>query len=628
LKLKPDNPLALVMRSMLAASEKEPPEVAARYLLQGISEAREALPSMTIPAVNNLLRTLAVENKISMVGFWCEFLDTLLRNNESEDDSLQKEPSINLLAKTSCRVVPDPPGAAWKERMAEVNSLASTFRFQQAETKVRAILRDFPDQPGPLSFLLRAQQAQLDQEGAYATAKKLSDNPQLSPKERDYFLALAYLMEVGERSLCTPILMSYCEVDSDERIHGILDTVQTATRVTGEEDEQSRQYFASLVNDEVPAKRVYSISDKFFVDPSHSETLPPPPADPMNCELARFIATIVTFGKQTDRPARVLIIGKCLPEQRQILEQLKDSLNLGPELELANAVKEVPYGELLRLTKVVVESPLTGLTFERQGKELVEDFLACPIGALGNLSPMQAAQEERHRAALRALLLHLEGEQSLVVPQTAIGEIYKRLEIERPTLEFSPTTDRIPLGTLIDLDRLDAVKLSDNQLQATLAMAIGIGALRVYYHCSKEVLNRPALTAAPVRVAALSGMMSFEQDLDQKIKYSVELEEAIVSAGGQPGKIIIDRFMLLQSLRRLSDAQKCLMEATKKYPSDPYILSFIQYAMEQSRAMQGARAMDPIGQRMEPDSVSSGGLVLPGQSESSESKGKLWIPGT
>ncbi len=219
LKLKPDNPLALVMRSMVACQEDEPPENAARYLLHGMSESRESFPPMTIPAIQVLVRTLAESDKLSMVGFWCDLLNNLVANPDTVEETPLRDPGLNLIAKSPARLIEDTPGAGWKERLSEVLALVRTFRYPQAETKLRVILRDFPDQPGPMSHLLRAQYAQLDQTGAYATAKKLSENLQVSADDRAYFLALAYEIEPEQKSLDTPAVVRFAEVDSDERVH-------------------------------------------------------------------------------------------------------------------------------------------------------------------------------------------------------------------------------------------------------------------------------------------------------------------------------------------------------------------------------------------------------------------------
>ncbi len=628
LKLKPDNPLALVMRSMVACNDEEPLENAARYLLQGMSESRETFPSMTLPAIQVLIRTMVEKDKSSMMGFWCDILNTLMPDADNNEESPLKEPTLNLLAKTPTRVVENTQVSLGKERLAEVSSLARTFRYPQAETKLRAILRDFPDQPSTLSHLLRAQYAQLDQEGAFATAKKLSENMQISAEERAYYLALAFEIEPGQKSINSPMLIRYCEVDSDERVHESLEKLDIAQPYGGQEAEQMRHFYAAAVNDEVPAKRVFAVYDRSF-SVGRGQILGAPAAD--ENEIAQFVATVVTFGKQTDRPARVLLVARSLAKQKDQLDRLLETLQLGNEIDGHQIPSDSPYPLLLRRPKVLVATPGEPLSFEQRGTELVDDFLSCQMPILDNQSVLEASQDERKRAILRGLLVHLEGEQSFVVPRGSIDEIYRRLDLPRPALTVNPQSENIQLTSVVDLDRIDCKQLSDNQLQAITGRAMSLGAYRVYYHCAKEVLSREKLADSPIRIAALSGMISFESSVDGKIKYCEELETALEKAGAPVGRAVIQRMSLLQACGRVQEAQECMLNATKKHPNDPYILSFMQYIMEQTRGAGRGRGADPMGGMLggadEPQESASG-LVLPGQSEGQESKSKLWLPGS
>jgi tetratricopeptide (TPR) repeat protein len=627
LKLKPDNPLALVMRSMVACNDGEPLENAARYLLQGMSESRETFPTMTLPAIQVLIRSMADKGKLSMVGFWCDVLNSLTPDAEPEEESPLKDPTLNLLAKTPIRAIENTQGALGKERLAEVMSLTRTFRYPQAETKLRAILRDFPDQPTTLSHLLRAQYAQLDQEGAFTTAKKLSENLQISAEERAYYLALAFEIEPGQKSIDSPMVVRYCEVDSDERVHESLEKLDIAQAYSGQDAEQMRHFYAASVNDEVPAKRVFAVYDRHF-SVNRAQIIGEPAADAS--EIAQFVATVVTFGKQTDRPARVLVVARSLAQQKAQLDRLLEALQLGTEITNHQIPSDSPYPLLLRRPKVLVASPGAQLTCEQRGKELVEDFLHCQLPILDNQTVLEASQDERKRAIIRGLLVHLEGEQSFVVPRESIDAIYSRLNLPRPAMNVNPQSENIQLTSVIDLDRIDCRQLSDNQLQAITGRAVALGAYRVYYHCAQEILRRDSLADSPSRVAALSGMISFETTLDGKIKYCTELETALEKANAPVGRVVIQRMGLLQAAGRVQEAQECLLNATKKHPNDPYLLSFMQYIMEQSRGAGGRGPAPMMGGMLGGDDAqeSSSGLVLPGQAESQESKSKLWLPGS
>ena len=97
----------------------------------------------------------------------------------------------------------------------------------------------------------------------------------------------------------------------------------------------------------------------------------------------------------------------------------------------------------------------------------------------------------------------------------------------------------------------------------------------------------------------------------------------------------MQRVGLLHSVGRADEAQSVLMEAARKYPEDPYLLSFLQYAMQnQAGQAEGPDLVSKLAQNASQRPAapeSSGNLVLPGQeppSPTSEGESKLWLPGS
>ncbi|MEM7479506.1 MAG: hypothetical protein AAF483_31355, partial [Planctomycetota bacterium] len=242
-KLKPDNPLGMVMMAISASIESKPAAEVGRYLLEGLSETRESVHPMTLMGIRMLIQAMSMEGLLCMVGFWSDVFGAL-SGEQAEQDLPTNDPSINLLAKTPSKIIDEAAGNDWSERLEEVISLTKTFRYAQAENKLRSILRDFPDQPGPLSHLLRAQCALLDQQGAYETAMKLAENLQISVAERAHFRAIAFEVEPDTESLQTGMRVEYCEVDSEERIEDVMDGLDYVEAPESQSLEEVRRYYA------------------------------------------------------------------------------------------------------------------------------------------------------------------------------------------------------------------------------------------------------------------------------------------------------------------------------------------------------------------------------------------------
>ncbi len=634
LKLKPDNPLALVMKSIASTMDEEPVQNAARYLLDGMSEARESLPALTLTAIRILVRSLVAANMTSLIGYWSDVLSALSQNSQEgpADDSALLDPTINLLAKAPARIIEDPPGTQWNERLAEVISLAKTFRFAQAETKLRAILRDFPDQPGPLSHLLRAQCAQLDQAGAFASATKLSEHLELSADDRAYFQAVSMELEPDRPRLDAEMVFKYCEVESDELVIQTMQQFDFTESVEGEGSDQIRGFYAAVVQDEVPAKRLFTIFDKPF---RTSEA-------PAERDIASSVGTVVVYGKQTDKPGRVLFLANRFPANQARIEQVLTALDLGQDMPEIEFPLSAGYAEFLRRPRVVVGQANGVVDLQERSQFLVDDLLQLPMNALDGKSPLEASGEERLRGSLLGLLYHLEGEQSILADDSAINQVYEKLGFERPQITVDPESDALQLRTVLDMDRVPAESLNDQQIKGLMVRAMGMGATRVFHRAALSVRSRDGLNdSTQLQVAALSGLLSVEEGIDQRIELCTELETVLVAANAPVGKVVIQKMSLLHAAGRPEEAQQTLMEAAQKYPSDPYLMSFIQYAMQAQGGQMPAGAPgvggDQLASKMmqnaarpaAPDAGS--GLVLPGQAPSSSEDGgdsKLWLPGS
>lgn len=637
LKLKPDNPLALIMKSLASSLDEEPVENAAHYLLDGLAESRESLPAMTPLAIELLLQSLAKADKLSLAGYWGEVQQMLQGDQRSDEPSVLQDQALNLITKVPTRLIDDPPGAAWKERLAEVISLARIFSFSQAETKLRSILRDFPDQPGPLSQLLRAQMAQLNQSGAHTTACKLAQHLELTPTDRAYFSALSFELESEHPSLQTEVIWRYAEIDSLERIMEAFAPLEHVEPIEGQVAAEIQNYYALLVHDDVPAKRVYTIFDAPVKPVAIPDAAENAGDDATSRTIATAVATVVLFAKQTDKPARAVLLGTRFPPHQQIVDRTLELLQLGHEIEPSIEQGRRTYVEFLSRPKMALPQREV-LSIDESGKLLIDEFIDLPLQIFEGATPREAAQQERFLGKLAGLLCHLEGEQGLIVPIDCITNLYQQLGIERPATTVEITAGNIRITNIIDLDRMDLSQLSDAHLQGVLVRAMNLGASRVFYHCSIAVRQRASLADNPqMQIAALSGLKMLTNRLSEKIDYSRELIDRLQAVKGPVGKIVVELVQLLVAAGRPQEAEETLMNAVTANPEDPYLMSFVQYAMQQSGrggmsgGPRGANT-DELAHRLQQQSTQrepSGGLVLPGQEgPAATGESKLWLPGS
>jgi hypothetical protein len=621
LKLKPNNPLALIMRSFQSLLDHEPLDSAARLLLEGLAESREGMPRLAVTSTQLLCDQLRGSQKAPLRFFWSRLMAQFRDSAGVENEQEEALPLDNLLAMSPVPITPTPSGAQWTERSNEVAALISAFRHAQAETKLRSILRDYPDQPDLLTRLLEVQSVLLDQEGATATARKLGGLRTLPEADRDYFAALALEIENGQPALRIGGLSLYCEIDSEEAARERLAKVDDVAEADQEMTQGLKQLLAVSVEDEVPARAVFNVSvQRQLASGEHVK------------EPVGFVAL---FGRQTDKPARALIVCYGISQVRPQFEKIVAALGSGAELPDPSAPRTFHYLEMIdRGGHRSVDGKPVPLTLAERSEGLIDSFCSLPFPALEGLTPLDAVEQEPRRAMVRALLTHLEGAHHLMTEPGTIERLYQRLGFERPRNTLASGDEDIQARTFLDLTRIDVSQLSERQLGQLFATALAQDIVNLGYCVSQEVLKRPRSEALDsMRASALNVLSQYASTAEEMLSLLEQLEEALVGRNLSPGSAIMRRYSVLEGLGRGDEARDTLATAFRKYPNDPYLTSVWQYIGQQIRRSQADASVDDrellsrMVRHSEPEPES--GLVLPGQSSAPEGgQSKLWLPGS
>lgn len=602
LQLKPDNPLALALKSMAVGLERGPAEEAARYLLDSFAESREDLHPITLTSLSMLIGSLRAGGELSIGGFWINMFENLA----SEEVPLPYERgSLNLLARLPVSDLPIPKDAPYRERMAEVGALTKSFRYAQAESKLRAILRDFPDSPGPLSALLICHLAQLNRSGVADAARKLSVNKDVSEDNRVYYGALA--LEVSSDDLHSPQRLRYCEIPDDEVAIQQLRSNPNTFEDTGEDGKRIQ---ASIVGDEVPAKCVFSVFDGPIREPG----------EPL-CHQG----TVAVFGKQTDRPCRVLVMASNVVGQRAEVDEIIEQLDLGAEQEFSKPDLFGSYTTVLGRARVKPGESIGPVERDIESQLLVRDCLNMPLNLLDGKSPLEVREDESLRFKLRCFLYHLECSQVSGLTLAAIHEIYSQLDLEIPQSKLRIDGNEVKVDGPIDLLRYDfAANDTDDQfLMGIFQELLALGSQHKVRELCAVLYHRKELMKDPeIRLMVIAQIVGQEDDMDRVGELIDELYDATAELKRPVGQIVLEKMGLLSSQGKDQEAQAYLIDKLQKHPEDPYLLSFLQ----RIQGMQQAGGASPAAAAAPSDS----GLVLPGSEPSAPAGGenKLWIPGS
>jgi hypothetical protein len=614
LKLKPDNPLALIFQSISIAFQSGPIEQQARSLLAGLAESSNSLPSAALIALQLIVQRIVRTQNQALLGLWGEIHDQLLA--ETQVPPVSAEPSIHLVCKGASDVISYPDDTPWAERLNEVYALGTSFRYEQAEKKLHSILRDYPNQPSPLSYLLRAQLSQLNLPDAIITCRKLAEHSELSLEQRTYFRVLLWELQVTPTQLVDKAFYGELEVDDQ-----LLERLASLEEAKIDSDMRSSQFFANWVQDEVPAKAVYQLLQKQQTEAG---------------TLSSYAGSLAIFGKQTDKPARALLVAPDFAPNRPLLDTIKSILNITRQLDGAADMPQ-DYSSFLSRSRFY-EDGKPWVSLEVSGRLLVEEFLNLPLEALGGKTPLQAAEDPQMLDLLTATVWHLEGCQSICVPQSDILEIYQRLGLQRFAPINHPKTDKsnIQLSSLVDLLRIDLCILDEAELISLGQLCNRKGAHRLQLEIAQRVmsLSQPNERSSAARFFTLPSLISLNPDLEVKLGSINELIEIFGVAGKPIGQLVLNRSAVLGALGRDDEGRTSLLDAYRKYPNDPELAAFFESmvrreergAPNNSEASLAQKIIQTAPQRASAREAASS-LVLPGETSSTPSESKLWLPG-
>ncbi len=627
IRLQPDNPLAKLHRSLVAIVRGNTEE-GASLLLQSIADSGETLHVMTATVAMNLIEVLGQRGMILPALLHTENLLDL-------DESFQQvampayqqilsDAQTSTLLRDSIPSPVDVGDAPYAERLAEAQSLVDATRISGAKTKLEAMIREFGPQPAILQSLLPCQLLLTDVESATSTCRKLAQSPALPENQRVYYQALAFELAPQPSGIALKDdLVVYTVEDPDFE-----SKLAASKSVQPLPVEQLREMLQMLLQEEVPPKVAYVCAEPILQE-QFSEMEP-----------LRVGTWVAFYGKQTDKPARLVVLEPNAGFQKDQIDHLKSELGLASlKRELVEQLympflgrttspimirKEIPEGRQAALTDAIKNVNIDGV-------------LDIKLECLADHSMRQAAGLAEYRVPLQAILLAWQARNPNGYSDADFDELHKRLQVSAPKLSAELDVFDLVGGAAYywtDLATIDAqslIQLMQSSLtRGVSSMHPGLIQRAQSMQWPDELKESAEYTLYNLRVRTATDPNEAEKLLVRIIETGKKLNLSV-------GRAIVERFELLQMLGRQAEARIFMESSLRENPSDPTLLRYIQALMQQSEMMSRGRggmgAQGPAGSISDAGSGGAGnqsGIWTPdsGDGPSSESSGgsKLWIP--
>lgn len=623
IRLQPDNPLAKLYRSLLAVIRGNTEE-GASMLLQAIGDSTETLPGLTPTVALNLLETMAQRGQVLSALLHSEMLmdmdDEIAKFGFQAHSQLASQTNANILSRESLPSPGDGDGTQYAERLAEADALLGGYRIVVARTKLESIQREFGQQAPILQRLLYCQLMLADTDSAAGTCKKLANLADLFEPQRVYYQALAY--ELGPKSNGAAVLEELCQYVIEDA--GFDEKLATCENLVPVPVEQFKGLLTAILAEEVPPKACY-----VCVEPLFRDQFP-------DVEASRTGSWFAFYGRQTDKPARLIALEPPRGPRRQLLEKVKSAIGvtaLKRELleSLPTTYASQVTGSVLVKKELPAERSAEFRSLTRQ--HVIDSFLDYPFDCLGGVTPREASTDSAKTIALAGLLLHWQGTGTSGLMDSKYKELHQMLNLKQPQMDSSTDVFDTVGGAAYfwtDLSTIQPVPLV--QLMQS-ALSHGVASLTEALVERSEQMQWPDDVKDSAEYTLLNLKAQLTNDPNVAEKLLLKIAEASKKVGVPMGNAVLERVEILSSLGRGAEARMYLEQSLRDNPEDPALLQFVQMAMmreQQMRARGGGMPGQPGVGGVSPSSAPSSGIWTPGQPASApeeEGESKLWIPG-
>jgi tetratricopeptide (TPR) repeat protein len=508
----PDNQIALAEMAILAAESNA---LAALGLLQkAMRTANGDLDARTYQAMGlvagSLLRAGFPLAATGLLQLQCDITD---KDDRAEEvlAALSQAVDVPLLLRDAPPLAPCPKDAPWRPRFDEAMQMATMGDWQTAAERLTALAADVHD-----SSVIWRDLAML--------RGWLADNPGCIDALRRYAALRAGeengLEDAAEAEAMAMFLSPDLLGDRVEMLK-LVWTVKDVERF--QEALLSSPRWRSIPFDPAqfsdgenpPPKAAFMLLDRPMPESAESLDLQTVP---------NMLGQALLFGRQTDREARLEVMGVAADELRAVSDMVREA---GGE-----AVEPEPSREVIghwsasqKFLRTAWQPPrgaspdrLRAMMAEHVRDAILNRWPELKLGVLDGRAPREAAGDPAYRTKLLAAILVLAQFTENLPGPIDYNELRAKLGL--PTLgPIDPKQQ--PIGDLpvVRLMRVNVDGLSDEDLIAAYYRAAGFNIRPALRKFAAAIAERPSLAESTERIHALGTLARTEEDIAKALEY-------------------------------------------------------------------------------------------------------------
>ncbi len=630
LEVAPTNPSVLALPAILAIVEERDIFRAVELLqrafstVEGVVTARiyEAVMLVAMSLVNAGL-PMAAKGHLQLALALSDAKDerctsTLMQLNHSR--------SIPLIMREPLDLHTAPQDVTWKIEFQTTMEEVYRGRWLSGSEKLSDMAGRILDAPAIL-WNLGVLSAWLgNNERASSTFQSYARIREVPLDQRVYAEALAHLLDTDVSGRMVDVVSQTYNVSDVDRLMEVCLSNDRLRRIDAPQSQ----------SDEPPPKGAFEVLDK---------PLPESDTDIKSEQVPKMVASVLIFGKQTDREARIHAQIPQTSDEAETIEFIKswgDGL-IGEKTE-EQTVSQLPrvaaevFGQW-RLPDGTPPEKQDELQQELRRNALLEKWPQIPSPLYDGKSPAEATTQGQYKIPLLAELLIMDITAREGNWDVDLNELRTKLDLP---LRETINADEVDLESLPvhDIALLDIPTLTDSQLLIVYRRSYSVMAVQSLRGSALQLIDRPGMDEKFDKVEAYDILSDISATTDEALEYLEKARKLATAEGESPAQWLIDELEIRLMRGEVDIFVSLLKEIETRYIKEPgvgpmllQVLSRYGLVTPDGRVMVPRTGASPDAQA-QPEPAVSGvwtpdGETAPPPAQSDEAKqeSKLWVPG-
>lgn len=510
LSRNPGHPVALAEQAVVTAA-RHGALAGIQPLQRALEASSEAMSGRVVAAISRLGEMLLMEGRVAAARGHFVLAYSL---NPQDEMSLQllarffTSPNIPLVLKNEQALVPAPAGAEWSAEFDAAVADARRGLWWRAADKLKSLSPKADAAPELWRNLAVLRSWLADNAGAITALRK-------------YATLAADVDDAVDAEALAQIYDGIADQDVVDELRAAVDlrNPDAANEALASNKQFTPFRWESLeidFGDQPPPRSAYFLLDR---------PLPATGVDIRREDIPRIIARLLIFGRQTDREARIEVFVRRtdLDLVKQNLASLFPADSLGAWPDQPEKIDEVPTAEAAlswswRLPDDTPPAHIRELLEAARRDAVLNVWTQTALSRFDGKTPVVAASEEKYRTSLAAAVLLIELSFSQASTTAVFDELRTKLNIAQPKAPDPAAFG--PLGVpYTRLHRLDAAKLSDDDLVMNFQRALQVVARQAVRRLGLEVVGRASLKGKIDLAGVYGHLADLEEASDEAIRY-------------------------------------------------------------------------------------------------------------